>query len=501
MPAQRPVLKVDPATGNVQAFAIIAALFIVQAWVQFNAPLIHDASWYLHVARGLMRGKHLYTDFIEVNPPLGMWLMVPVVWLADLIHVRADWVYKAILLVISAASMGLVNRYVKLGQLLSGSERLIFVAAFALAILFLPGADFGEREHLIVLLFAPWVFLRLARHKGATVTIRESILVGIVAAVAIVLKPQSVFAPVFIEVFLLWRSRKLMSVFAPENLAAGLTVLLYAGVIYFNTPEFLTVMLPLGKAAYMPFYGYPVIVQLFNARWCLLFILATAFAVKRLLPEAQFTAFALLCAALGFALSYGVQNKGFTYQIMPATIFAWSALAVVASGLCGERTKHLAQLLAIVGLAALRIGMEPLHYTSSALPFESGLKAFAPQAKSIFIASTRLSHGFPLAEDRHLQWTSRLPTQWLAPYVAQRWHAGPLPDDKIITMALEVTVTDLITDKPDIIFIDEDQDQAYVPGGRFDYVTFWSNDPRFAPFWQGYEKRGMQDNFAVYTRK
>jgi hypothetical protein len=487
--------------GGKFAFAAIAALVLFQLWLQFNAPLIHDASWYLHVARGLLHGKHLYTDFIEVNPPLGMWLMVPVVWFSDLIQSRSDWVYKAILFLISAASMGLVNRYMKLGEWLTASQRLMFVALFTAGVLILPGPDFGEREHLILLLFAPWLFLRLARHAGARINAVEAILIGSLAAIAIVLKPQSVFAPLFVEAFLLWQSRKFKSIFPAENLAAGVTVAFYAATILYFAPLFLYDMVPLGRAAYMPFYGYPAIVQLFNARWCLSFMLLTVFALRFMSGEVRPLVLALLWAGTGFALSFAVQNKGFSYQVLPATIFAWGAMALVAAMSWSKRSKHLTLLLVIAGLATLRIFTEPLRYASSDAPFIAGIEMSAPQAKSIFIASTRLSHGFPLVEERNLKWTSRLPTQWLAPYVASRWQDGPLPDDKIIKMALDVTVTDLITGQPDIIFIDQDPDQVYVPGGRFDYVKFWSQDPRFAAFWQGYEKHTGQNLFDVYRKK
>jgi hypothetical protein len=495
------VADASPRVGGRFAFAAIALLFCLQTYLQFTAPLIHDASWYLHVARGLLHGKHLYTDFIEVNPPLGMWLIVPVVWIADYFQLRADLTYKVFLLFISIASILLVNRYIKTVAWFSASRRVIFITAFAAGVLFLPGPDFGEREHLIALLFAPWLFLRVARNNGAKVNTIEAIAIGCFAAIAIVLKPQSVFAPLFFEALLLWQSRKFLSLFAPENLAAGVTVLLYGAAILTFTPEFLTDMVPLGRAAYMPFYGYPAWVQLFNARWTLLFVLMAFFALRFLSNNVKRLVLALLAAAVGFTLSYGLQNKGFSYQIMPASIFAWSALAVVVADLWSAGAKHAALLLVIAGLAALRLGTEPQQYRASETPFIAGMNACVPNAKSIFIASTRLSHGFPLVEDKNLLWASRLPTQWLAPYVASKWSVGPLPDDKVISLALDTTVSDLVQGKPDIIFIDEDQGQVYVPGGKFDYVKFWSNDPRFATFWQGYEQRGNIESFAVFTRK
>ena len=76
-----------------------------------------------------------------------------------------------------------------------------------------------------------------------------------------------------------------------------------------------------------------------------------------------------------------------------------------------------------------------------------------------------------------------------------------MPPDDIVARALDWTVTDLVKFHPDIVFIDEGTEQFYVPGGRFDYVKFWSNDPRFAALWTRYERRASMNGFAVYTAR
>ena len=496
-----PTSDAGKGARQLPAFVIIAALFAFVAYLQLRAPLIHDASWYIHVARGLLAGKHLYTDFIEVNPPLGMWLLVPVVWLADTSTLPADTVYKTIILLISACSIAYVNRCLKFLEAPPATWRPFWLVAFAAAILLVPGADFGEREHLIILLFAPWLFLRLVKQRGMRVPAGEAIAVGSFAAFAILLKPQAVFAPLFLEAWLLWQSRQLWNAVSVENIAAGLAVAAYGASIAWLTPEFITQMLPLGRAAYLPFYGYPWEVQLFNARWFVLFILAAGTYVLRLDGVLRQIAIACLLAAMGFALSYAVQNKGFTYQAIPATVFAGLAVASVAAGLWNTESKSRIIAGILLALVAARIVLEPPIYQTSDAVFRAGMATHAPNAKSIFIASTRLSHGFPLVEEARLQWASRLPTQWLAPYVASKWRDGPLPDDAVVRLALDATVTDMITGQPEAIFVDQSSDQAYVPGGSFDYLKFWSNDQRFDEFWKAYRLAGNQQGFAVYVRK
>ena len=123
----------------------------------------------------------------------------------------------------------------------------------------------------------------------------------------------------------------------------------------------------------------------------------------------------------------------------------------------------------------------------------------APNAKSVFIASTRLDDGFPLVQKHDLVWASRLPTQWLTPYVASKWQGTALPQDDIVSKALDWTVTDLQEMKPDIVMIDLNNDQVYVPGGKFNYIKFWQNDPRFQTLWAQYEYRETVRELAIYT--
>lgn len=42
--------------------------------------------------------------------------------------------------------------------------------------------------------------------------------------------------------------------------------------------------------------------------------------------------------------------------------------------------------------------------------------------------------------------------------------------------------------------------QEFVKDGRFDYLAFFSADPRFAAYWTGYEKRAATGKFDIYVR-
>ncbi len=260
-------------------------------------------------------------------------------------------------------------------------------------------------------------------------------------------------------------------------------------------------MIGLGAKAYVPFYGYPSYIIALNARWSIIALLiATVITIrlKTLKADTNFVAL-LMAASIGYLLSYAVQLKGFTYQVMPANILTWLTCAAGAVMLWQIERKLSVHIFAAIAVGGLVLSDVPQTYVNPYTSISTLLANNAPNAKSIFVASTRLDDGFPFVQKRNLMWASRLPTQWLTPYVASKWQSGSLPQDDIVKNAMEWTVSDLINMKPDIVMIDIGRDQAYVPGGSFDYVKFWQNDPRFSEVWDHYEYRETARDLAVYT--
>jgi hypothetical protein len=480
---------------------LLMLLFALQAFLRFQSDIIQDCAWFIDVAERLLDGKALYADIKEVNPPLGMWMIVPIVWLAKTLSISSVSITYTTLLGMSAGTLALCNRYLRLNGSFQSIPRHLLVIAIAVAILFFPAAFFAEREHFIILLFLPWIFLRALPATETNSPSYERLLVGALAAIAICIKPQSVFAPAFVELVLYIRNRKMNEILALENLGALAVSMIYAISVVIFAPLFITEMIGLGAKAYVPFYGYPSYIIALNARWSIIALLIAVVITIRLKTLKIDTTIitVMMAAATGFLLSYAVQWKGFTYQVMPASILMWLTCAAGAAMLWQTEKKLSVHILAAVAVGGLVLSDVPQTYVNSYRSVSTLLANNAPNAKTIFIASTRLDDGFPFVQKHNLIWASRLPTQWLTPYVASKWQSGSLPQDDIVYKAMDWTVSDLITMKPDIVMIDISNDQAYVPGGSFDYIKFWQNDLRFSEIWSRYEYREKARDLAVYT--
>ncbi len=483
--------------------AVIAALFALQAYLRFQSDIIPDAAWFIYVADQLLHGKTLYADIIEVNPPLGMWLVVPIVWVAEKFQIDAVFAVYAALLALSGATIWLCHRILKTHEGISPENSRLISAILALLILFYPATLFAEREHFMVVLFLPWLFLRIVSNNAARLNVIERLIIGFCAGLAICIKPQSVFAPLLVELIIYCRNRDLRSFISIENLGAMIFALIYLASIPLFAPKFLNDMVALGTRAYVPFYGYSKSIILLNAIWSVSAIIVTFIIRRQLVFLKADTRLldGLLAAVFGFVVSYLIQMKGFGYQIMPADILASFASLVAAIKLWTIERKISWRILASLCVPIILLFLASQTYSSSYKTLDGIMARNAPQAKSLFIASTRIGDGFPYVQKRNFIWASRLPTQWLAPYVDANWHGGLLPKDDIVQKALDWTVIDLMDFKPDIIMIDVTTDQYYIQSGKFEYLKFWQNDRRFSAIWNDYKFRETVSGLDIYTLK
>jgi hypothetical protein len=339
------------------------------------AELQHDVAMYLQAGELLLRGQRPYVDFIDVNPPLIVYLSAIPAAVSALL--RVPIAPTALLLTAGAAllSLAAVRRELTSAFHAAGEDPLLAeVAVLALAFaLFLsdfperldlpfPGnassdprlsAIFGQREHLFVIGAAPLLALRFGRRQGTEPGLRRAILAGAIASVVTCLKPQLVLALLAFEIGLLDSKRRLF-LWAPELIAFAAGVVAY--VAHFA-------LLP--EAVRAAWFGrwLPFVIQgygVFNepsyrdsiARsWPALVALVVGYGFS--VPgsaSGQTLIRAFASMAVAGALLYVSQKKGWTYHAFP------------------ERTAVMVTL-ACAFAAATTVGFSDDEGSALALPF------------------------------------------------------------------------------------------------------------------------------------
>jgi hypothetical protein len=297
----------------------------------------HDQMWCLYVAQRMTDGVRLYgPQLLESNPPLVMWMLLGPASVARLLPVPISVVFKLCVLALGAASAlscrALLRR---LQPHISRTELWACTFAFIAICGAMPARDFGQREHLLVLLTLPYLLaaaLAAAPADSRTrISARAAISIGIAAGLGLSLKPHHLLVPLAIEAALALHRRSLRTLLRPEPLALLITCLAYLTAIRLFTPEYLTTILPILRDTYWAI-GDLTLKQLLaeSIELHILAIIAIALWLTLRLTHPRRPAHRLatifLIAGAASTLAYYLQGTGWYYQQIPALSFFAFAL-------------------------------------------------------------------------------------------------------------------------------------------------------------------------------
>jgi hypothetical protein len=425
----------------------------------------HDQLWCLYVAQRMLHGVKLYgPELLESNPPLIMWMLVLPATVARLFHLPVTLVFKAGIVLLQATSA-----LVCLGLLRRSRSNLTRANLWALAFAFvaitgaLPARDFGQREHLLVLLCLPYV-LAAALDSSSHLTPHPSrlaeekftlplpgVAIGIAAGIGFSLKPHQLLVPIALEAAVLLHRRSFR--LRPEAVALLATCLAYLAAIRLVTPNYLTGILPILRDTYWAI-GNLTFSQLFFQSLELHILAAvtlTLFYLTRKVPSlwcnegrpsfwrsqnprigSSFTAAIplLLIAGSASTLAYYLQGTGWYYQQIPALSFFAFALVLELIDLFTLRPITLPtwtpKAAAALSVLAITLTAYFSGYTfSRPLVFPSGLSTtpdpsfFAnfPAGTPVAILTTVVDDSVPPIATHHLLWAQRQNNLWTLPAI------------------------------------------------------------------------------------
>jgi hypothetical protein len=467
-------------------------------------PVNHDVAWLLHVAGRWLEGVRLYVDVVEVNPPLIIMLLTPIAGAADLLGVWDASVFYFAVLCLAAASLWLTARILLRGMA-PGTASFVLTVLAALH-LFLPRAEFGQREHLMLLLTMPYYFSVVARGTEQPLSRNEGLLTGTLAGLGFAIKPHFLLVLAACELYLGF-SRKAWPFRRPEMLAIVAVGITYAIALLVITPSYFEVAR----------WATPVYDAFYRSSWRLIasrpgiIIAATAiigaFATRRQRGAYLRNVFAIAAAA--FAAIVFIQNKNFDYHLLPvyaASAVVWTSLAmevvrrsVAHIELTAPGHTVLRRLMLAVTAAALITAGEVAARPASALSW-SRLGGYADimslieeeGARSWFALSANMLTAFPLVSYADVEW--RAPFHSLWPLVGLYDNGAHSTSDfpyrarhdmgATERYVFDATLEALFRARPALILVDRN-----APGGRLtgiDFLTYFGTDARFIEFMQDY---------------
>ena len=320
-------------------FLCVAILIAVAAFS--GMPLNHDCALLLQCGRLITDGSIPYIDHIEISLYMTQYIHVPPVLLSNLLSIDVSGIFTASVLIFVLYSCFLVFLLIRGLECFHSPVGVIVVASTVLILSMqaFSDGDFGQREHLFLLAYLPFFFVRFSRYLGTGVSSFQAVIAGVFMGVMILCKP-SFFVMVFlIEVWMRLRSGRKKTLNKPEMLSVYVIALMFTVHLMLlpgslNSP-FFTRWLPYVTEHYSSYND--TFYRLISKNLMLWPVMAGGFAVglysvTKTKSAIRFLLETLILAVVIGVILYFLQHKGWIYHLFPAYGFAivlWSVAAAV----------------------------------------------------------------------------------------------------------------------------------------------------------------------------
>lgn len=426
----------QPAGGQkicAKTFATLTFAAVAMAALLALLPAVgHDQMWCLYVAQRLHGGTALYgPHLLESNPPLIMWMLLLPTSVARILHLPQSVVFKFFVLS-TAAAIAFINLRLLRRFRSAPTKAHVWTLAFAFVCVFgvIPARDFGQRDHLLVILLLPYVLAAaLDVDSRAKLALWIRLAIGVIAGLGVSLKPHHLLVPAAIEaVFILKRRRFSLR---PELLALLATCAAYLAAIRLVTPAYLTTILPILRDTYWAI-GHLSLPQLVVQAIQLHILAAAAITLAAIsgwhkLPP--LTVF-LIVAGIAATVAYYLQGTGWYYQQIPALSFFAFALCLELLDLAERHHLPLPpwtpKAAAALSVLAIALTAHFSGYTfSRPFSFPSGLSDVPDPAffgglapgTPVAILSTVVDDTVPPIFTHQLLWAQRENNLWTLPAI------------------------------------------------------------------------------------
>ncbi|MBM3557653.1 MAG: hypothetical protein FJX47_19100, partial [Alphaproteobacteria bacterium] len=173
-------------------------------------PLNFDVAAILQFSEEWLRGRRLYVDLVDVNPPLIFAIQALPVLAAWALGVTTPTGMVLFTYALAGLSLALVLDLLKRVAAGDAVTRALLAAVLLFVFLVLPMEGFAQREHLMVILVAPYALLAAARIRRIAIGEGRVYGIALLAAIGFCIKPHFIAIPVLIELYALmtlgWRA-------------------------------------------------------------------------------------------------------------------------------------------------------------------------------------------------------------------------------------------------------------------------------------------------------
>lgn len=484
------------------SWALPVALGVVGVIAQSFTYLNHDVAWVLWSSGRLLDGGVFGRDIVAANPPLIWWVSALPMAISRLTGMTAVTAFNLFMMAMLTLSLMSSDRLLR-GAYSSGM-RMAFLGIAAILLSLGAGRDFGQREHMTVILVLPYLLLVLARVRNENYSASFATLIGMAAAIGFAFKPHLMAVPLLAEGFLLTQIGLRRTLWRPEVAAAAATVVLYVAAVLVFARPYLFEALPDIAQVYWAF-NKPDALS-FASRTVIagpvLIVALLMLPVKRWPVDASL----FVIAAAGFMVAAILQWKAYSYHLYP--VFAFSILAIMLMAFTGGVARTVALMViafyAVLPVRSLLDRLPSGPTGADRVAIVDFVNANTPQNGRFLAMSTHPFPGFPTALHTHATWASASNSRIFLPAVVklstEAQGAGTAEALRFAATKEHAAMLRDMTPPPDLVIVDTAPYRHAIYDTAFDFLAFYREDPAFDALWSNYrEVDGAPPGYRAYV--
>ena len=498
---------------------IISFLVLISLsyFIQSKIFISNDVGYLLHMSNIMLHGGKYVTDILETNPPMIMYLYMPILALAKLTHFSFTTCIHLYVILLSSISFGLSLHFIRQ---VTNNKNLIYMMAYGIifTLFFLPIHQFAQREHLLVILTLPYIFSVAVMLHNIKINLFMRLIVGFGAALGFALKPYFLTTLILIESYYLVEKKHILHSIRIETITIASVFFIYLSLIFILQPNYIYILLPLISRVYFPgieeswqrIISNPMIV------YCAISILSYTILHRRIKHSILGNILVLSC--LGYLLSLLITRTTWFYHIMPALSFACLLNMFYVGEFSNPETNEkkssinlnngfsiLASLI-LLGLPLWNFFLMTKHSIDDAKngsvnKLVTYINENMPNS-SLYSISPNPS--FPLVYQTNSTYGSRFPFFWWVRGIQKL--SGYPKENKLLSKMVEMDKNFLIESfaddldkfKTTLIIVNKRENAFFFRD--FNFITYFSGNKKFNRAWSNYHYLTTIDYFDLYKR-
>ncbi|HEU5047439.1 MAG TPA: hypothetical protein VFT64_06295 [Rickettsiales bacterium] len=493
---------------------VFALLFCFTFYVHFvagNATPDKELSFY--TAKAWLEGKQLYTQLFTVQPPLIYFLYSVPVYLSLHMPVMQDYHFLTLLMAVMIGKSIWIGLQIMRGhpQFAGNLERQLefcLLLGFVFVIFQHP-MDFGDREHIFLVLTTPYLLRWMPSTAGAPLPLWMRMMIGIMAGIGFSIKPHCLAVLGGINLASMLFRRRADILFSIENILIYLIGGGYALSVWLFFPQYITVVLPMVFATYSAASAGPRAV-FYGIKALLIFCVTFADFRPRYDSPFRRDIYYLLLVCVSFLLYVAANNGwGYTWDLLDSVLLIltgfvlWECLYLKAQKQAlGEPFKPF-----LFGARACMINFAVNAILSIMISYGYGFNNCGHyftscKAGKVMLEQVRTANdGKPLERFGAIsmdfgvwsylnratgaEWDTRFNHLWMLPKFLIAGPEFAAKHQWILHYVEDSLAEDMERYKPELMFVD-DTDDFYTYRHYVDMAAFFSASPRFAEAWSHY---------------